>query len=443
MSLMNYISKYPYTDLSALNIDYWIKLIGEAAADIKALYAEDAAIRTEMAAFEKEVRDYLADQDIPAQVVAAVNDYLDSNLQDVLEESPALLNATDWTNRTVLFIGDSYLDGWDGSTTVTNYANVMNSLLHFKGFYKQSVGGAGFGYSCSQHFEALAETFVGAHTSAVLESITDIFILGGYNDHDKTASDIVDNEPYGIVYTCNYIKNHFPNARIYIGFIGRALYSSALDWSDLSTIVTAYKNGAVMANVNYLTYSELCMHDYRDFASDGVHPTENGYYRLGVKLAQILKNGDFDFTLNAAPINGITIDHTGTTFSNFISFYQILNRNEVRLISYGGILTISATDISGSGYLSSNWLKVGSFKVTSNRNIFMPNYDVIAHVPAMIQYDSTTKSAEVDCNIVFRSTGDIYLAFFGKGEGWSFATYEGVTKIALGDVSITLPIDMC
>lgn len=443
MSLMNYISKYPYTDLSALNIDYWIKLVAEAAADIKKLYADDDAIRAEMAAFEAEIRAYILT--LPSQIQAEVTSYLDSNLESLLEDSPALLKVNkDWSKRTVLFVGDSYLDGWNGSESVKTYADYMNDFMGFKAYYKASMGGAGFGYDLSAHYKSNLESWYGAHTSDAA-TITDIFIMGGYNDYGKTADDIINNATYGLKATVNYAKTNFPNAKIRIGMIGRALYSANMSFTNFNKVVNAYRTGARDCGVEYLEGSELCLHDYTNFSTDKIHPSTHGYEVLGHLLASLVLSGNFSFLeYNTSPVHHINIDQSLTAFESFpINFYQTLRDDCVQIELYGGAANLSSIISSVTcDYQSAHYIKIGDFKNVETNNYFMPEQDIMVPVPLTVYADGSV--VEVQGNVIFSSDGCCYLSLFKLTDNaWGFAELTDVTKIAIGCASISIPIRMC
>lgn len=435
---MGFWEQLPYTNFHNLNLTELVKFVNDTIKKINEMSADIVEQNQAIEDFKEYVNNYLDNLDVEQDVIDYINELLtDGTILELFTTA-----TSKWSNRNVLLVGDSYLDGWDGDTTVNSYGYYLNSILNFKNYYHVHTGGAGFGYANSTHFYTLIENFVNSNTQETLESINDIFIFGGYNDRDRTQNDIIENTPYGISATISYIKTNFINARIHIGMIGRALYSPDMDWTKFNTVLKAYKDGAIVNGVHYVPNCELCLHDYKNFAADGVHPTDTGYYTLGVYLARILLDGDFTFTRNVIANNTFNMDFTGTAFTSFLNIYQTIRRYNVMLHCYGGIVSFTSTNIH-CGYANSDWVKIGNFKVSSNRNLIMPEYDIITHIPCFIQYDSNTKVVSVDANLIFRSNGDLYLSVLKPPTGWNFDTLNDATRMCLGQFEVTFPIDAC
>lgn len=366
---------------------------------------------------------------------------LESSVSDLNPKVKSLVKE-DWINRSVLFVGDSYLDGYNGSTSVKTYSDYINDYLHFGHYYKASQGGAGFGTSVGVHYLTRLQTWVNSQTSAVLNGITDVYIMGGYNDKDSSETDIITGT-YGINNTVSYIKSKMPNAKITLGFLGRALYTPvAMTFAKMQSTVKAYRKGAIQAGVHYLEGSELCLHDYTLFSSDHIHPTSAGYNQLGDYLTCLMLDKDFDYMYTDSAYGGIQVDFTGTSFTQMpTTIYQGLTRNACTLDSYGGQYTFTAPIPSWQASYA-NEVNIGNFKTASTANYFMPKYSVYMNVPVAIQHSSGVSN--VDGTIVFKSNGEIAIAINSLQSGsWNFNTFTNVSKIMIGKGTVNIPIEYC
>lgn len=345
---------------------------------------------------------------------------------------------TDWSKRNVVFVGDSYLDGINNVT----YSDRINALLHFNGYYKVSLGGAGFSTSLANHYLTRLQTWINSQSAAVKNSIDDIFVMGGYNDKGSTESDIL-NGAYGITATVNYIKSVLPNARIWIGFIARALYSPYMSYEQMNMVCTAYRKGASYTGVHYLEGSELCLHDYGLFGPDGIHPTVTGYQILGEYLAGIMQNGNFDYIYNYIPVR-VNYDTSGTNFPDLpTALYQTITREGVTLDSYGGQVTLTNPIASWSAsYSAQDEVLIGRFKVTEHPNFFLPKNAIILQLPIAIQHSGGVSN--VYGSLIFTHDGYIKMSLNELLDtSWNYRTFTNVSKILIGRGTISVPSDYC
>lgn len=483
-----FIDNYPYTDFHELNLDWILKKIKELTQEMINFEAANKinlggvfdiskgypawTIVTDSAG-----NGYISIKPVPAGIDVSNNDYwmklydfvtalgniegrvttlegAVSNLQgrmNTAEGSITSLNTavnttlpnkiksvTDWSKRNVVFVGDSYLDGINNVT----YSDRINSNLHFNGYYKVSLGGSGFGTSCSNHYLTRLQTWINGQSAAVKNSIDDIFIMGGYNDKGSTESDII-NGSYGINVTVSYIKTVLPNARIWIGFIARALYSPYMSYEQMNIVCTAYRKGSVNSGVHYLEGSELCLHDYRLFGPDGIHPTATGYQILGDYLTELMQNGDFDFTYDYIPIR-VEADTSATGFPNLpTALFQTITREGVTIDSYGGQVTLPTPIASWTAsYDQSDELLIGTFKTTANPNLFLPKNAIILQLPIAIQHEDGVSN--VYGSMIFTHDGYIKMSLNELVDtSWNYRTFRNVSKILIGRGTISVPSDYC
>ena len=489
---MGFIDKYPYTDFHELNLDWIIARIKELSNEyesFKALntitYKGDWDITKQYPAWSV-VADpvshdgYLSLKAVPAGIDISNGDYwfliysynsdlstLDarvtalegtvSNLSGRMTTAEGNITSLgnrltaaesdikairDWSQRSVLFIGDSYLTGYNGSTNVKTYADYINDYLNFKNYYKSAISGCGFGTSVGNYYLTAIENWLTGKSTAVKNSITDVFILGGYNDKDSSVDDIATGT-YGINNTVAYIRANLPNAQITIGFLGRALYTPvAMTFAKMQRTVKAYRKGAIQQGAHYLEGSELCLHDYTLFSSDNIHPTSEGYNQLGDYLTCLLLGKDFDYMYTDSSFGGLNVDFTGSSFSALpTSIYQGITRNAVTLDSYGGQHTFT-TPIASWQAAYSNEILIGNFKTGAQKNYFMPKYTVYMQVPVSIQHSGGVSN--VNGVLAFTPDGDLKIAINALQSGsWNFETFTSVSKIMIGKGTVNIPIEYC
>ena len=216
-------------------------------------------------------------------------------------------------NKKVLWVGDSYGNGWDGNTSVTDPYSIVDSMIGWTGV-NISRGGCRFGDSntASQYkFLTLLQEYVGSHSD--MASFTDVIVIGGANDIlQNPTSDISST----IQAVCNYIKANFVNANISIGMVARLFNTGAgPTFGHFTAIRRQYIKGAADNGAHYIAGSELINHNYNLLASDGIHLTS--YDDMGVKLAELITSGDFnhefDIATNVTPITTNTSDDLAPT----------------------------------------------------------------------------------------------------------------------------------
>lgn len=193
-------------------------------------------------------------------------------------------------NKKFILIGDSYADGYTPDGNVTSWESLFVTLTGLTNTIQKHQGGAGFvNLGSNKNFQTLLEEVTSS------DEITDIVVLGGYNDTSYTKSQI-DNAINSFSLKA---QEKFPNANIHIGFIGSSniatkTYPLFVTYQNYSSCTSKYK-------CNYLSGIELCLHDYfHMFSSDGIHPNATGQNSIATYLIQALQNGScnvcFPFT---------------------------------------------------------------------------------------------------------------------------------------------------
>ena len=339
-----FIHKYPYTDLHELNLDWIIKAVKDLAAEIheweivnEISYQGAWDITKQYPAWSiVTVNDnigYIAIQPVPVGIDYTNTDYwvlvadftvqlagigarvaaLESdniiNKNNITAINADLLHSKRWSDRRVLWVGDSYGNGWDGSQHLPDPYTIASGYLGCS-FVNISHGGCRFGVAGTDpqyKYRTYIQDYINNHTD--MNTFTDVIIVGGANDIIYNPSDDISTE---FNTTINLVKAYFPNALIRVGMVARLSQTGFTNCTflNMKAIRDKYRTNAIINGVEYLASSDLINHDYNLLASDGIHLSD--YAAMGKKLAQLLLTGDFERDLrineHVTPITTTTND---------------------------------------------------------------------------------------------------------------------------------------
>ena len=238
-------------------------------------------------------------------------------------------------NQTTIFMSDSYGVGQSVPNYVTGWPEYARQALEIpqNQYYNFSESGAGF-----LNIGGSGHTFLTLLQSK-LNQVTDKskvkrFVLCGggndaryYVDHNYKTTSQMDN---AIKTFINYVKQQFPNAKIYFGMITNLASTYEQSQRDYNArnkfpiIIRAYKN-AIKLNVGYLSGVENIMKNYSYFSGDLVHPTQDGYIKLGYEIAQAIKTGCVQYKDIYVKDSFTPSDFINTDTSFFNSNSSLLN----------------------------------------------------------------------------------------------------------------------
>ena len=208
-------------------------------------------------------------------------------------------------NTRILFIGDSYGVGTYGDV---GWCQTVKNMM--PNYDIQHIEAGGFG------FVGIDGTFLNLLTTSLPNikmpsTITDIYVMGGWNDINGTNTAIVS----AITSFLNYCKTNFPIAKVHIGFIAASGKRVSGTSNLMSIVLPAYIDGSsTVDNGDYIHNSEIILHGNNKISADGTHPSSTGYAVLAKQIYSIVKTGNVNiherFSANVIKDDNIGIDLT-------------------------------------------------------------------------------------------------------------------------------------
>ena len=318
------------------------------------------------------------------------------------------------TNRKkYIFIGDSYGDGYnpDGNTTswISLLVNKLNlTTSDFKSFHQ---GGLGFStdrpnYSYNQLIE----------NEAIDEEVTDVIVGGSYNDQGQSQASIIS----GITSFYNLCKTKFPNSTLHIAFIGWSKNGSRIQ--ELATTYNNYKIGCEQNNIDFMQGTQYSLHNYyTDFASDDIHPTQNGQNKIAQSIYNCLKYGD----ARIFEKSNLYFDMVNGSTSNFLTT-QILNNGIIT--TYIGpntqdnvcaFMFSNPITLEGNTLVKIATINTGLIYGLNTNSVCLQSINCVVQ----LSDDSYTK---VNLNLIIKE-GDIYLTYNGaSGSNYTSITIKAI-----------------
>ena len=264
-----YISKMTVPDnigTPADNSHYWLE-IGNENAYIRELQEDVAEIREDIS-------------DIEGNITT-----MQGSISTLEDEVPQR------NKRNIICIGDSYGQFIDGSTR-SWISYLKDFIQNVDKFYYNALGGAGFladyyGAGTYKSFLTLLQELETSITNK--EDITDVVFCGGYNDYTGGYNYLSN---LGTVFQSikQYVNTTYPNAKIYIGFIGHS--TDATICQGLAEVYLNYRVQCENSGLIYLSGSEKVLKYDGQMntaeTSPAIHPNDLGSIDLGSSIAQLL-----------------------------------------------------------------------------------------------------------------------------------------------------------
>ena len=280
---------FPYTNFHDLNLDWIIKTekeniqrVEQCETDIDAVEETVQNLQEYIDNLDEEIQDK-----INTEVPIAIQETIDEGgFNEILSESHA---------RRVVFIADSYGQGWTPDGTFTSWCELVKDLLGLssENYRIEAEGGAGFGKTSSEGRQYIPTLVQSAYQNISTPStVTDIIIGLGYNDYYLSGE--IETVSTGLQNTIASCKSLFPVARVHLFAIGFTTITSrqyALNVVYNKAYAKAYLDYSyhnISESLNHVSY----------MASDGIHPVQAGQNRIALNIIRCLSGSSPQYTYN-------------------------------------------------------------------------------------------------------------------------------------------------
>lgn len=304
----------------------------------------------------------LALANFPTLIAEKIIDYRMNQAESNINSINTSLNRI--INKKYIIVGDSYAEGYTPDGNVTGWAELLKNLLGLNSTNCTIVhrGGCGFTPTNNTYTDLI-------NTLSNDSNVTDIIVAGGYNDRNASYESILDGS-LAFKTACN---TKFPNATIYLGFIGFTNTNERYTFNERRSY---YVSMASQHGYNYLNNVEYSLRNtYDAFASDNYHPNQIGQNKISQMIYEAYKTGSanvvFPYTnLNLqvlSDFDSITdsfIQNIGTTAVNNLvnlttqSSGSIRSTNGKSILCNGStfypVATITKGYITGTSYYTTN-----------------------------------------------------------------------------------------
>lgn len=253
------------------------------------------------------------------------------------------MNLEDRSKRKLIFIGDSYGDGYTPDGNTTGWCDRLKKKLvncHFSAdnIYINHKGGASFSNSSNSFLTLLkgVESQVGNK-----KMVTDVLIGGGYNE--LAYGDKIDTVKSNIDTVISYVQSTYPNAVVHFAPFGVAFKNRNNQFALRYKLMPAYISKACYTNQPFVVVPgvENILSFENMMSSDGIHPNEWGLENIAEYLkGYILGTGSsaIDKRQLSVSLNGGTF--TGTMYGQClgdINIYRIMFNSSVKNLNSNGI----------------------------------------------------------------------------------------------------------
>lgn len=331
------------------NPTYWVNT-GNYNAQVDAYREEVAGVKSDVAGVQA---------DLNAEIQNRENSY--NELNDKINNVKNMKN--------VIIIGDSY------GTPSDSWVNLLKTkLINADNVYTVSKGGAGF--TTSVLFLTMLQEITAQLSDEVKTNTTHIIVCGGANDALKSSS--ING---GLLAFSNYVSQNFPNALIYLGFIGW-MHNTESDYKYTRALAEYAKCNTVSPIMLYLTNVEWVMHNRKFMSDDLLHPNSNGSMALAGAIANAVLRGSCDVIF---PFDQVDLANTS------LKIYEWFVNGIVNIGCPGPItftlpstITITATGNESISPTQMNYSNGQRFSSTSGTLVvFSVNDDGVEHTGVM------------------------------------------------------------
>lgn len=357
---MGLFEQLPYTNFHDLNLTEMVRLIKELAREMqefkvvnKISYGGDWDITTQYPAWTvvcvNGTEGYISIQPVPSGVNYTNIDYwrlvadftvqladlgnrvatLEGQMSTANGNITALQNVTNWlrgllnnSTRKVICVSDSYGLTPDVNTSWIPHIKRLMGISN-DNFYRTEANGAGFiGVYPAVTFINQLTTLASGMSSDEKNAINDIIIAGGYNDAGRLNIDFTETQLRdAIENTIAYINTTFPNAKIWISFLGWNITSYTIH-ATIRRVINIYAQTCINAGTRVCMIDGVnWMHRVALVDGTGYHPTGICQLAIAISLASKINGGDVmcDLAPNVTGYVPLTLTANTSNVSSLIA----------------------------------------------------------------------------------------------------------------------------
>ena len=252
------------------------------------------------------------------------------------------MNLEDRSKRKLIFIGDSYGDGYTPDGSTEGWCDKLKSKLvdcHFSAdnIYINHKGGASFSNPSNNYLTLLKGVESQVNNKKM---VTDVLIGGGYNE--LAYADKADTVKSNINTLISYVHSTYPNAIVHFAPFGVAFKNRDNQFALKCKLMPMYKTIPAYGNQYYMTVpgaeNILSLRDM--MSSDGIHPNGWGLACIAEYLkGYLLGTGSnmLEKRQLGVSLNGGTF--TGTMYGQClgdINIYRIMFNTSVKNLNSNG-----------------------------------------------------------------------------------------------------------
>lgn len=428
---------FPYTNMHNLNLDWIVNKVKENNQKVdqfgESLENMGETVQTlqdYVDNIDEEIQEKV-DTELPVAIQEAIED---GGFNEILSESHA---------RRIVFIGDSYGQGWTPDGTFTSWCELVKDLLGLaSGDYRiEAEGGAGFSKIASQGRQYVPTLVQSAYQNISNPStVTDIIIGLGYNDcYSSSELGTVSTGLQNTIATC---KSLFPVARVHLFAIG---FTTVISRQYALNVVYNKAYAKEYLDYSYHNISESLNH-ISYMASDGIHPVQAGQNRIALNIIRCLTGSSPQYTYNTlAPAsvkfellmgNVGQITDVGIAVAPLENKVYATTQGAFKIVDIGnsGTITLSGNTVHKVAKLN----QMGDYTGYFNPNMYNA-------VPAKMFVQKQGESVFTDFDIMLSIGTDanhtdifLYITVLGTN-GSSFKSTGAFTRFGFQGLCLPLP----
>lgn len=255
------------------------------------------------------------------------------------------MNLENRSKRKLIFIGDSYGDGYTPDGNTTGWCDRLKNKLvncHFSAdnIYINHKGGASFSNSSNSFLTLLkgVEPQIGNK-----KMVTDVLIGGGYNE--LAYGDKIDTVKSNIDTVISYVQNTYPNAVVHFAPFGVAFKDRNNQFALRYKLMPAYTTKACYKNQPFVMVpgAENILSFENMMSSDGIHPNDWGLENI----AEYLKGYILGTGSSAIDKRQLSVGLNGGTFAGTIYGQCLGDINIYRIIFDQSVNHLNSNGING------------------------------------------------------------------------------------------------